>query len=98
MNEETEEPSALAMNWGIHAGTSPMQKVWEFVKTIPRPLALNEIRNYYVERIALYFGLLDYMHSWILFPAAVGIATTVMQQLNWYDPRAEKAPTTTKKP
>ena len=58
----------------------PLMQCWK-TALINQKIPLNKIRNYYGEKIALYFEFLRYYQCSLVLPAAFGIVVFVVQRL-----------------
>jgi len=88
------EPSELALMWGMPTNPTFMGKALHFARGLWGRTPLDAARNYYGERIAFYFGLVDTI-CWLLVPASIfGAFTFGVHQLLHYDPRTDLAPFT----
>jgi len=86
------DPSGLITTWGLPDDASLIQKGMAFVRGMCMHVPLDEVRNYYGERIAFYFALVDMIRKWLVFPGIVGIIAYFVQVTVYYDPRTELAP------
>lgn len=50
-----------------------MEANWASWKNIFKPLDIRAIRNYYGERIGMYFAWLEFYAKWLVFPSLLGI-------------------------
>jgi len=85
----TGEASELWLKWGVPDNSSSIGKVVAFLKGIFMKTPIEEARQYYGERIAFYFALIDTISAWLVFPGLLGIVTFFLQSYYWYDPRVE---------
>lgn len=86
------EPSQLLVTWGLPDSAGPFKKAVAFTRTIFKRVPLEEVKNYYGERVAFYFALVDLICKWLILPGVVGAVTFVAQRSMFYDPRTEHAP------
>jgi len=86
------EPSLLHERWGMIDGSNIIRKVMHFIQGIFHPVPLEEAKDYYGERIAFYFALVELICWWLIIPGLTGIAVMTAHKLMPYDPRVEKAP------
>jgi hypothetical protein len=56
----------------------PLEKAWR-VSLINNQLPLSKLRNYFGEKIAMYFEFLNLMHKYLLFPSILGIIVFILQ-------------------
>lgn len=50
-----------------------LEKKWLIIFTFNYTLPLEEIKDYFGEKIGLYFTFLNYINNWLIYPAILGI-------------------------
>merc|ERR1719449_288003 len=70
-------PSKIERAWGI--SSSGLYIVLDFFKRIQPSVPLEAIRDYYGERIALYFGFLSFLSKTMAIPVVFGVVAFIIQ-------------------
>lgn len=79
-NKETQ----ISRAWRIpdQSLSSIFSMTWAFLRTVPYPPSIHHVRNYYGERVSMYFALVQTMCKAMAVPAVIGILTYIFQTLH----------------
>eukprot|EP00274_Cyanoptyche_gloeocystis_P001069 CAMPEP_0196663698 /NCGR_PEP_ID=MMETSP1086-20130531/53863_1 /TAXON_ID=77921 /ORGANISM="Cyanoptyche gloeocystis , Strain SAG4.97" /LENGTH=614 /DNA_ID=CAMNT_0041999615 /DNA_START=136 /DNA_END=1983 /DNA_ORIENTATION=+ len=69
----------------LHEETARQQLILTWAKRWFAPQPLTEIKDYFGEKIALYFAFLGYYTQWLIFASAIGIPAVVCQIIQGFD-------------
>ena len=71
--EELKSMNLLISEFPLHTqDLNPLSTTWLSLRTLLKPIDIDSIKDYFGEKIALYFAWLEFYTTWLIIPSIIG--------------------------